>query len=170
MLFRSTAYSTQNLALKYQWFGFVTKENLDKVPFYGQWILRIRSVIMNRGEPREAIKAISQGIKNINQGFSMLIFPEGTRSLGPEMNDFKKGALKLATKPKVPVIPISLNGTWKVFEEKERVMPVTVQIHIHPPIKTARLSPEEERSLSDRLHKIIETKLLEMQENRPKKN
>ena len=92
-------------------FGFVTKENLDKVPFYGQWILRIRSVIMNRGEPREAIKAISQGIKNINQGFSMLIFPEGTRSLGPEMNDFKKGALKLATKPKVPVIPISLNKT-----------------------------------------------------------
>ena len=151
-------------------FGFVTKENLDKVPFYGQWILRIRSVIMNRGEPREAIKAISQGIKNINQGFSMLIFPEGTRSLGPEMNDFKKGALKLATKPKVPVIPISLNGTWKVFEEKERVMPATVQIHIHPPVETARLSPEEERSLSNRLHKIIETKLLEMQENRPKKN
>lgn len=54
-------------------FGFLAKNNLNSVPTYGKWIRRIRSVMIERDEPREALKAISRGIDLINEGFSSCI-------------------------------------------------------------------------------------------------
>lgn len=145
-------------------FGFVAKDNLKKVPLYGPWISRIHSVLINRGNPREGLKAISQGIDNIKNGFSMLIFPEGTRSKSSQMGEFKPGAMKLATKPKVPIIPISLDGTWHGFEEKGFVRPCTVKIKIHKPIETASLSRTEEKELNDKVYEIIRSGLDEIRQ------
>lgn len=98
-------------------FGFVAKEELAKIPLYGPWIRRIRSVFIERDDPRASLEAINRGIEYIEQGFSLVIFPEGTRSKGPDPGEFRKGSLKLATKPKVPIIPVSLDGSYKFFEE-----------------------------------------------------
>ena len=136
-------------------FGFVAKKELAEIPIYGHWITDIRSVLIERDNPRESIKAISRGINYINEGFSLLIFPEGTRSKGPEMGEFKKGALKLATKPKVPIIPVSINNTWKCFEEEGKMKGADVRMIIHPPIPTDNLTKEEERDLSDVVENIV---------------
>ncbi len=146
-------------------FGYIAKDNLQKVPLYGAWIERIRSVLIDRGHPREALKAISKGVGLIKQGYSLLIFPEGTRSKGDDMGEFKPGAMKLATKPKVPIIPISLDGTWHSFEEHGVLKPCDVKVMIHPAIETKDLTKEEERHLSDRVYKIIEDGLKEMRAN-----
>ncbi|MEG0156030.1 MAG: lysophospholipid acyltransferase family protein, partial [Anaerovoracaceae bacterium] len=66
-------------------FGFIAKDNLKQIPLYGTWMKRIRSVMIKRDDARASLKAISEGIDNINQGFSMLIFPEGTRAKGGPM-------------------------------------------------------------------------------------
>lgn len=145
-------------------FGFVAKDNLAKVPLYGPWIDRIRSVMINRGNPREGLKAISRGVENIKEGFSMLIFPEGTRSQSSQMGEFKPGAMKLATKPKVPIVPISLDGTWHGFEEKGYVRPCNVKIKIHKPIETAQLSRAEEKELNDKVYEIIKAGLEEIRQ------
>ena len=136
-------------------FGYVAKKELAKVPLYGDWILEVRSVLIERDNPRESIKAILKGINYINDGFSMMIFPEGTRSRGPEMGEFKKGAMKLATKPKVPIIPVSINDSWKCFEEEGRMKGADIGIIVHPAIETKDLSKEEEKHLSDRVEEII---------------
>ena len=140
-------------------FGFVAKDNLDKVPLYGKWINIIRSVMINRGNPREGLKAISRGVDNIKQGFSMCIFPEGTRSRSDEMGEFKPGAMKLATKPKVPIIPVTIDGTWHGFEEKGYVRPCSVKVMIHPPIPTEGLSRSEEKELNDKVYEVIKNGL-----------
>ena len=93
----------------------------------------------------------------------MLIFPEGTRSKGPEMGEFKKGAMKLATKPKVPIIPVSINNSWKCFEEEGRMKGADIGIIIHPPIETKDLSKEEEKHLSYRVEEIIRGGVEELQ-------
>ena len=144
-------------------FGYVAKKELAKVPLYGDWILEVRSVLIERDHPRESIKAISKGINYINDGFSMMIFPEGTRSKGPEMGEFKKGAMKLATKPKVPIIPVSINDSWKCFEEEGRMKGADIGIIVHPAIETKDLSKEEEKHLSDRVEEIIRSGVAELQ-------
>lgn len=144
-------------------FGYVAKKELAKVPFYGPWIMEIRSVLIERDNPRESIKAISKGINYISDGFSMLIFPEGTRSKGPEMGEFKKGAMKLATKPKVPIIPVSINNSWRCFEEKDKMQGADIGIIIHPAIETKDLTKEEERHLSDRVEEIVRNGVRELQ-------
>ena len=136
-------------------FGFVAKKELAKVPLYGPWILEVRSVLIERDHPRESIKAISKGINFINDGFSMMIYPEGTRSQGPEMGEFKKGAMKLATKPGVPIVPVSIDGTWRCFEEKGKMQGAKIGMIIHPAIETKDLTKEEEHNLSDRVEAII---------------
>ena len=136
-------------------FGFIAKQYLAKIPMYGPWMPRIRSVFIENDDPREALKAINKGVEYINDGFSMVIFPEGTRSRGPEMGPFMRGAVKLATKPQVPIIPVSLNGTYKMYEATGVARGARIDVIIHEPIETVGLTKPEEKRLSDRVEQII---------------
>ena len=136
-------------------FAFVAKDDLSKIPLYGEWIRRIRSVFIERNDPRASLKAINQGVEYIEQGFSLAIFPEGTRSKGPKPGEFKKGALKLATKPGVPIIPVSLNGSYKMFEEEGYLKGAQIDILVHKPIETKDMSRKEEKELTERVEEII---------------
>ena len=142
--------------------GFVAKKELDKVPLYGPWIHEIRSVLIERDNPRESLKAISEGVKNIKMGYSMVIFPEGTRSQGPDIGEFKKGALKLATKPKAPIIPVSIDGSYRCFEKDGYIHGAPIKVMIHPAVPTADLTKEEEQHLSERIQRIVEDGLKEL--------
>ncbi len=136
-------------------FAFVAKKELFRIPLYGKWIARIRSVFIERDDPKASLKAIKEGISYIEDGFSLAIFPEGTRSKGPVPGPFQKGALKLATKPGVPIIPVSLNGSYKMFEEKGYITSADIDIIVHEPIETKGLSRQEEKLLGDKVEKII---------------
>lgn len=96
--------------------GFVAKAELDKIPVFNKWILRIRGLLIDRGDARASLRTIAEGVELVKQGFSMAIFPEGTRSRGPEMGEFKAGSLKLATKAGCPVLPITISGSYKLYE------------------------------------------------------
>ena len=143
-------------------FGFIAKEYLAKAPVLGQWMPRIRSVFIKSGDPREALKAITRGIEYINEGYSLAICPEGTRSKGPTVGPFMKGALKLATKPGVPIIPVALNGTYHMLEETGVVSPARVDVRIYPAIPTAGLSRAEEKELSEKIETLIRTGVEEL--------
>ena len=136
-------------------FGFIAKQYLAKMPLCGPWMPRIRSVFIENDDPREALKAINKGIEYIEDGFSMAICPEGTRSKGPEMGPFMRGAVKLATKPKVPIVPVSINGTYRMFEETGVVTPTRIGVIVHEPIETEGLTRQEERGLGTRIEQII---------------
>jgi len=147
-------------------FGFVAKTSLGKIPIFGEWIFDIRSVFIEREDPRSSLKTIEEGIGLLNQGFSLVIFPEGTRSKGSHMGEFKKGSLRLATKPGIPVVPVTLNGTYQVYEELGYVRSgATVDFHIHPAIETKSLSKSEANNLAEKVEEIIRTKLIEFQAN-----
>ena len=140
--------------------GFVSKDSLARIPLYGQWIKNIRSVLIKRDDARSSLKSIEQAIELINQGFSMVIFPEGRRSQGPEMGEFKKGSLRLATKPGVPVIPITVRGTWQLFEKKGYLSKNQhVDFIIHPPVETKDLPKAEASNLAKQVEDIVRSGL-----------
>ena len=138
--------------------AFIAKEEFKPVPYLSTWILRIRGLFIPtlRNDTRESLKVINEGVQIIKEGFSIMIFPEGKRSWGQEMGEFKPGSFKLATKAKVPIVPITINGTYKMFEEHEIMTPgQTATVVIHPAIETEGLSKAEEKELPDKVWKII---------------
>lgn len=139
---------------KYQ-FAFVAKQELSKLPFFGKFITEIRSVLIDRDNSRGQLNAITEGIELIEQGYSLVIFPEGTRSFGGDPHPFMRGSLKLATKPGVPIVPVSIEGTYNMMEKDGYFHGADVYIKIHEPVPTAGLSRKEEKELAARLEKQI---------------
>ena len=73
-------------------------------------VTRGKCIPLDRQNPRDAIRVINEGVKNLKDGYSMMIFPEGTRSLDGKTLPFKKGSLKLAIKAKVPIVPVTIDA------------------------------------------------------------
>lgn len=143
--------------------GFIAKEDLRKVPVVGKWIELIRGLYIKRGNPKEALKTIKLGIDYLSKGFSLGIFPEGTRSRGVKTNEFKSGSFKLATKAKVPVVPITVDGGYKVYEETGKfTYGQTIRVIIHKPIETKDLTRKEAAELHIQVEKIIVNSLKEI--------
>ncbi|MDD5987365.1 MAG: lysophospholipid acyltransferase family protein [Eubacteriales bacterium] len=143
-------------------FGFIAKDTLKKIPLYGTWMQRIRSVMIEREDPRASLRAIAKGIDYIEHGFSILVFPEGTRARGGDMHEFKKGSLKLATKPGVPIVPISINGTYEVLEKDGYLHSAPIDVMVHPAIETKGLSRKEDKELTDKVYDIVRGGLMEL--------
>lgn len=140
--------------------GFIAKKELENIPTISEWMKFIGCVFMDRSNLRKSAEAIIQGVKLLKQGQSLVIFPEGTRSKGGPMKEFKAGSFKLATKSKVPIVPITINGSYKVMEDKKFfIQKADVYVYIHPPIDTKSLSKEEEANLPKAVENIIKSKL-----------
>lgn len=140
-------------------FGFIAKSDLDRIPIFNKWIERIMSIYIDRGDARQSLKAIQEGVELLKTGYSLVIFPEGTRSKSTNMAEFKKGSLRLATKSKVPVVPVTLNGSYNVFEKNKRIQSAHVDFIVHQPIETKDLSKEEANNLSETVQNIISNSL-----------
>lgn len=140
-------------------FGFIAKKEIEKIPLVGSWVKSTGSIYINRESPRESIKTIQEGVEKIKRGGSIMIFPEGTRSLESKMNTFKKGSMKLAIKSKVAIVPITIDGTYNVLEVGKKVTGNKVKMVIHKPIYVDSLSREQEQDLSEYVQNIIEKEL-----------
>lgn len=137
--------------------GFIAKVELTKLPFVASWMRQMKCVFMDRKDIRQSITAINQGAEYLKQGYSMIIFPEGTRSSKKEMGEFKAGSFKLAVKSGVPIVPVAINGSYNIMEKGSFIIkPAKVQINILKPIYVSELSKEEVKVLHDRVHKEIE--------------
>ena len=141
-------------------FGFIAKKELLYLPFFNMWIYILGGLFIDRLNIRKAIKTINHGIKKIQDGGCMLIFPEGTRSKGRGLLPFRSGAVKLATNSLAPIVPMAIEGTYNVLEIDWRVHAVPVRLKFFPPINTAEMSPEDRRhKLADQVRAIIEESL-----------
>ncbi|MGL5086416.1 MAG: lysophospholipid acyltransferase family protein [Clostridium sp.] len=135
--------------------GFIAKKELIKVPIIGYWISQAKCVPMDRANVREAIKVINEGVKNIQEGHSMAIFSEGTRSKDGKLGEFKKGSMKLATKAKAIIIPVAMDGAYRAFEIDRKFKSIDITVTFGKPIYTENLTREEEKALSDKVRDVI---------------
>ncbi|PAB58457.1 lysophospholipid acyltransferase family protein [Anaeromicrobium sediminis] len=142
--------------------SFIAKKELGKIPVFGKWMELTRCIFIDRGNKRQSLQAIKDGIALLKEGHSLIIFPEGTRSKSSEMKDFKKGSLKLATKAKVPIVPVCINGTYKVFEANDgkKITPAKVNLTFCEPIFTDNITKEEEALLNDQVEGAVRKNLL----------
>ncbi|MCT4595216.1 MAG: 1-acyl-sn-glycerol-3-phosphate acyltransferase [Anaeromicrobium sp.] len=142
--------------------SFIAKKELGTIPIFGKWMELTRCIFIDRGNKRQSLQAIKDGIALLKEGHSLVIFPEGTRSKSSDMKDFKKGSLKLATKAKVPIVPVCIDGTYKVFEANngKKITPAKVKVTFCDPIFTDNITKEEDALLNDKVEGTVRKNLL----------
>lgn len=136
----------------------VYKKELERIPVFG-WGLKWGSYIgIDRGRGAEARKSLDEAIEKIRRGASVLLFVEGTRTEDGNLQPFKRGAFHLAARAGVPVIPLTINGTYSIVPKHSlRIRPGTVDLVLSPPVAVrGETDKETERQLMERVRAAIE--------------
>ncbi|NLM01659.1 MAG: 1-acyl-sn-glycerol-3-phosphate acyltransferase [Treponema sp.] len=135
--------------------GFVAKIEIMKVPIVAKWMKYMQCIFLHRKNPRQSVEAMKNAIENVKKGQSMVIFPEGTRTKDGNVHEFKSGSFKLAFQANAPIVPVTINGTRAIFEEKKRIRPSHVKLTIHKAVPTKDLTKEEKQNLPEQIRQII---------------
>ncbi len=138
--------------------GLVSKKEVAKLPLVRGWMRLLHCVFLDREDPRKAMAALNEAIDLVKKGYSLTIFPEGTRNKGAEgsLLEFKSGAFRVATKAKAPIVPLAITGSRDIMENHHMFMhPAHVTIRVLEPIETEGLTKEEIRALPQRTADII---------------
>ena len=115
-------------------FSVVAKKEIKDIQFLKQVIACMRGYLLDREDVRQAMKVISDVTNEVKNGRNYLIFAEGTRSKnGNEIQDFKGGSFKAATRARCPIVPVALIDSFKPFDTNT-ISPVTVQVHFLKPV------------------------------------
>lgn len=134
-------------------FRWIAKKELFNIPIFGLAMRKVGYIAIDRSRGREALKSLSQAARRISAGSSVLIFPEGTRSRDGRLQPFKSGAILLAIKSGVPVVPIGFNNTASVLP-KGKLLPRggKIVIRIGKPIPTTNFTTKDKQKLAAVLH------------------
>ncbi len=136
----------------------VYKKELEKIPFLG-WALKFNKTYIPIARDRsvQASRSLDEAVEKIKNGASVLLFGEGTRTMDGKLQPFKRGAFNLAVKAGVPVIPLTINGSYKAMsKQKLKIVPGIITLTIDKPIEVdiAGGKAEELRLMKD-VHRII---------------
>lgn len=140
--------------------GFVSITQYEHVPILGTWMQYMGSVFIDREDIRQTFKTISNATEIISGGHSMVVFPEGKLSNGEEMIDFQKGWLRIVRKNKIPVVPVTIKGSYKILSYNGKKMrPARIECHVSEPVSTENLKKVNEDQFLIDLKNAIHDKL-----------
>lgn len=138
----------------------VAKKELGKLPLVNGWMRELHCVLLDRENPREAIKGIKEASYWVSMGYSMVIFPEGTRSKDGTLGEFKSGAFKIAQSNKVPVVPFCIMDTDRLMgTDSLQIHPADVSMKVLPPIDTSEYERADWKKLPELVEGIIKEAL-----------
>lgn len=142
-------------------FKWMMKDYLRNIPFIGYGCAKSGHVYV--GDSRESIvHAIKESKHNLTNGISMAIFPEGTRTHDGKMGEFKRGAFMLACQLERPIVPITINGSFEVFNrEATMVSHHPLELIIHEPISVEMQKQRGTKGLMQDVYDIIHSSLSE---------
>ena len=94
---------------------FVAKKELRIIPFLGWYMMATGMIFIDRSNRKKSMESLKRSARLINQGKSVLMFPEGTRTFEHQIAPFKKGPFILSKEANVPILPIGIRQTGKTF-------------------------------------------------------
>jgi len=136
---------------------FVLKKELTRIPLWG-WALKYGHYIsIDRGKARDAMKSLEEAAERMRNGASVILFAEGTRTRDGKLQPFKRGAFTLAVKSGMPIVPVTINNTFRILPRGSlRVQPGTIELVFSKPIFTSSLAGRDaEQQLVEEVRSAI---------------
>lgn len=116
-------------------FKWMLKKSLRKLPFVGKACESAGHIFVDKSSPRKIVETIRSAEKILQDGTSLVVFPEGRRTFTGRMGEFKKGAFLMADQLQMPVIPLTIDGAFDVLPRTARLMHHhSLRLTIHPAI------------------------------------
>lgn len=136
---------------------FISKIEVSKVPIFGAAAVNAGAVMLDREAARKNHDHLNQEVrKSLDDGLSILVFAEGTRSRTGEMGEFRRGAARLAMAAGVDLLPIVIHGTYEVNPPgSPLIYPGEATVRVLPPIATDNLTSADVRTVTTDLRRLI---------------
>jgi 1-acyl-sn-glycerol-3-phosphate acyltransferase len=141
-------------------FRIMAKRGLFWVPFMGWHLATAGHFPIDRGNPRQTALSIRRVIDGVKAGRSLAVFPEGTRTPDGRLQTFQPGVFKIAIKAGVPIVPVTIRGTFALLPRTTLApRPGRVDVILGDPIETRDYDERRVQELIDRTRRAIEREL-----------
>ena len=123
----------------------LVKKELFRIPILGTGMRMARLVPVDRSNREAAIESVREAVDVLRSGLHMIIYPEGTRTPDGKLLPFKKGPFHLAMESGVPVLPLTILGTYEAWpKHRFALKPGVVTVVYHPPIDPKNYADRDE--------------------------
>jgi 1-acyl-sn-glycerol-3-phosphate acyltransferase len=151
------------LRYKYKWISKVENKNL---PVLGAYIKMADYITVNRGDEESKAEMLERSYECLKKGISIMIFPEGTRSLNKEIGFYKRGAFQLAIQAGVPILPVLIDGTGGILPKHGFVFGSghRIILRVLDPILPSSFENDNPEELSKRLMLLMTSELKKLRD------
>lgn len=138
-------------------FRIAFKKELLSYPVVGWQLKRSGQICIDQQNPSHSISSIRAALKSIKAGMPLVIFPEGGRTPDGEIKPFLQGALFLAIKAQVDIVPVALVGTYELLPMNTyHIKCRPLEMRVGEPISTTGLTLRDMDALSAKVQKALE--------------
>lgn len=141
----------------------IAKIESMKIPLIRRWMELLHCLFLDRDDPRQGMTVINSAAELINQGYSVGIFPEGTRYKGEEggLGTFLGGAFRIANKTDSPIVPVVIFNSRAALEGDGHftIKPTVIKVHILPAIETVGMDRAALKALPAQVEELIREEL-----------
>jgi 1-acyl-sn-glycerol-3-phosphate acyltransferase len=128
---------------------WIAKKELLWVPFFGWAMWAAKHIAVDRSDRSDALAVLAKARRQIDQGISIVVFPEGTRSSDGRLLPFKRGGFLLAVKTKMPIVPVTINGSGRILPKGDwRIRRGAIEVAVGEPISMENYRPGTIRQLA----------------------
>jgi 1-acyl-sn-glycerol-3-phosphate acyltransferase len=144
---------------------FLAKKELFSVPILAPAMRAIGIVEVDRAARSAVHEKVNQQARElVDSGRSLIIYPEGTRSRDGKLKNFKKGAFTMAIAGQIPVLPVTIHGTYQAWPPgRSLVKGGKITVVVDPPIPTVGMTKDDTGRLADEARVVIAKRLEELE-------
>jgi 1-acyl-sn-glycerol-3-phosphate acyltransferase len=140
------------------------RKSLFDIPVVGTAFRLAKFVPVDRENRDAALGSIKEAVEYIREGFSFLVYPEGTRSPDGRLHRFKKGSFAMAIEAGIPIVPVACSGAHRIMKKNSLIIrPGNVTVRFAKPIDASAYSIEQRDELAQRVHDAVAAELPEDQ-------
>ena len=139
-------------------FKWMMKRSLRKVPFVGIACEYAHHIFVDKRGPSKIRETYDRARAILREGMSLVVFPEGARTFTGHMGVFRRGAFMLADELQLPVVPLTINGSFDVLPRMRDGRFVSwhrLSLTIHEPIWPTGKGIENEKQTMDKAYRAI---------------
>ena len=137
-------------------FRILAKAPLWKIPFIGWYLNRSGQVPIDQSSARAGVASLGRGIKTLQSGIPLMVFPEGGRAATGVLQPMVSGAAYMAIKAQVPLVPLTLVGTYELLPiHVYALKPRPLKLIVGEPISTIGMTTREADALTERMRSVI---------------